>query len=91
MAVQTDKKIPILKGSGSMAASGSNSPSDFSLFFEPKSVAVIGSFREGTFGGYVAIKSLLKAGYGGRIHPVNPGYTRSVGFKGLPLGSRAPF
>ena len=90
MAVQTDKKIPILKGSGPMATSGSNSPSDFSLFFDPKSVAVIGSFREGTFGGYVAIKSLLKAGYGGRIHPVNPGYKEVLGLKVYPSVRELP-
>ncbi len=43
-------------------------------FFEPESVAVIGSFREGGFGGYVVVKSLLEAGYAGQIFPVNPGY-----------------
>ena len=43
-----------------------------SLFFEPRSVAVIGSLRQGFFGGYVAIQSLLNAGYDGKIFPINP-------------------
>ncbi|MBW2125521.1 MAG: CoA-binding protein, partial [Deltaproteobacteria bacterium] len=46
----------------------------FSSFFEPSAVAVIGSFRESIFGGYVVVKSLLKSGYAGKIFPVNPGY-----------------
>ncbi len=46
--------------------------SDVSLFFEPRSIAVIGSLREGFFGGYVVIKSLLNAGYTGKIYPINP-------------------
>jgi len=46
--------------------------SDVSLFFEPRSIAVIGSLREGFFGGYVVIKSLLNAGYSGKIYPINP-------------------
>ena len=44
------------------------------LFFEPQSVAVIGSLKEGYFGGYVVIKTLLNAGFAGRIYPVNPSY-----------------
>jgi acyl-CoA synthetase (NDP forming) len=45
---------------------------DLSLFFEPHSIAVIGSLKEGFFGGYVVIKSLLNAGYSGEIYPINP-------------------
>ncbi len=67
-----------------MAASGSNPPPDFAIFFEPRSVAIIGSFRAGAFGGYVVIKSLLKAGYGGRIYPVNPAYKEVLGIKVSP-------
>ena len=43
-----------------------------SLFFEPRSIAVIGSLKEGFFGGYVVIKSLLNAGFSGEIYPINP-------------------
>ncbi len=50
-------------------------------FFDPRSIAIIGSFREGFFGGYVIVRSLLKAGYNGRIFPVNPGYQEVHGVK----------
>lgn len=58
--------------------------SNLSLFFEPKSVAVIGSLREGYFGGYVVIKTLLNAGFKGRIFPVNPSYQKVLGLKVYP-------
>lgn len=48
-----------------------------SAFFEPESLAVVGSFKKNFFGGYVVIKSLLEAGYSGRIYPVNP-HTKHV-------------
>ena len=52
--------------------------SDLTPFFEPEGVAVIGSFKEGVFGGYVVVKSLLEAGYKGNIYPVNPGSYKEV-------------
>jgi len=55
--------------------------SALSLFFEPQSVAVVGSLREGYFGGYVVIKTLLNAGFGGKIYPVNPSYQEVLGLK----------
>jgi acyl-CoA synthetase (NDP forming) len=58
--------------------------SDLSLFFEPKSVAVIGSLREGYFGGYVVIKTMLNAGYAGKIYPVNPSYKTALGLEVYP-------
>jgi len=57
---------------------------DLSLFFEPESVAVIGSLREGYFGGYVVIKTLLDAGFKGKIFPVNPSYQEVLGLKVYP-------
>jgi acyl-CoA synthetase (NDP forming) len=55
--------------------------SALSLFFEPQSVAVVGSLREGYFGGYVVIKTLLNAEFGGKIYPVNPSYQEILGLK----------
>src|SRR4030042_4347223 len=52
-----------------------------SLFFEPRSVAVVGSLREGYFGGYVVVKTLLNAGFEGKIYPVNPSYQEALGLK----------
>jgi acyl-CoA synthetase (NDP forming) len=54
---------------------------DLSHFFEPRGVAIIGSFREGFFGGYVIVKSLLNAGYQGGIYPVNPAYREVHGLR----------
>jgi len=55
-----------------------------SRFFEPRSLAVVGSFRKNFFGGYVLVKSLLKAGYKGKIFPVNPAYKEVRGLKVYP-------
>lgn len=53
-------------------------------FFDPRSVAIVGSFREGHFGGYVIVKSLINAGYRGAIYPVNPGYKEVHGIPVYP-------
>jgi acyl-CoA synthetase (NDP forming) len=57
---------------GKKSKSERGQKTDPSLFFDPRSIAVIGSLREGLFGGYVVIKSLLNAGYSGEIYPINP-------------------
>lgn len=46
--------------------------------------------REGFFGGYVVIKSLLKAGFKGRIFPVNPSYKEIWGLKVFPSIKEVP-
>lgn len=50
-------------------------------FFEPASVAVIGSLRDGTGLGYRAIHNMLHFGFSGRIYPVNPSYSEVLGLK----------
>lgn len=62
-----------------MAHDGGDSP--LSRFFEPRGIAIVGSFREGYFGGYVIVKSLINAGYGGPVFPVNPGYQEVHGIR----------
>ena len=59
-------------------------------FFEPQSIAVIGSFRQGFFGGYVVIKSLLNAGYTGQIYPINPAYKKIFSLKVYPSIKEIP-
>ncbi len=54
------------------------------LFFEPESIAVIGSLKEGYFGGYVVVKTLLNAGFTGKIYPINPSYQEILGLKAYP-------
>lgn len=66
------------------ASSEHLSNSDLSLFFEPRSIAVIGSLKEGLFGGFVVIKSLLNAGYTGEIFPINPASRVVLGLKVYP-------
>ena len=53
-------------------------------FFDPRSIAVIGSLKEGLFGGLVVIKSLLNAGFQGEIYPVNPSYQEIRGLRVYP-------
>ena len=53
-------------------------------FFDPKTIAVIGSLKEGLFGGYVVINSLLNAGFKGEIYPVNPSYKEIGGLMVYP-------
>ena len=55
--------------------------SELSPFFEPRSVAVIGSLNEAFGLGYVAAKNLLQFGYQGRVYPVNPAYGDVHGMK----------
>jgi len=46
--------------------------SDLKAFFEPDTVAVFGSLKEGKGLGYGTIRNMLNFGYKGRIFPVNP-------------------
>ena len=73
-----------------MAGSGLERQADLALFFEPRNVAVIGSFKKGAFGGYVVIKSLSKAGYSGEVYPVNPAYQEVLGLKVYPSVGEIP-
>jgi len=57
----------------------SNNGSDLRSFFEPRSVAVIGSLSEPFGLGYVTIRNLLHFGYSGKIYPVNPSYSGALG------------
>lgn len=69
------------------SARQSHSRDDLRSFFGAQSIAIIGTFREGWFGGSVAIKSLLNAGYKGRIYPVNPTYKEVQGLRVYPAVS----
>jgi acetyltransferase len=54
---------------------------DLTPFFEPRNLAIIGSFKEGLFGGHVAIQSLKRCGFKGGIFPVNPSSREVLGLK----------
>jgi acyl-CoA synthetase (NDP forming) len=55
--------------------------SDLRAFFEPKSVAVFGSLREGLGLGYGMVRNLRQFGYSGRIYPVSPFHSEVMGMK----------
>ncbi len=67
-----------------MIRNDTTSSQDSARFFEPRSIAVIGSLREALFGGYVVVKSLVNSGYKGRIYPVNPGCKDILGIRAYP-------
>lgn len=53
-------------------------------FFKPKSIAVIGASRSPEKIGYQLLRSLIIAGYNGRIYPVNPNANEILGLKSYP-------
>jgi acyl-CoA synthetase (NDP forming) len=53
-------------------------------FFEPESVAIIGTSRTPGKGGYNIIENLVRLGYRGRIYPVNPRAEEILGFTVYP-------
>jgi acetyltransferase len=48
------------------------SPRDLSPFFAPRSIAVVGAGERATSSGGAVMQMLQRAGYGGRVVPVNP-------------------
>jgi acetyltransferase len=62
----------------------SRNGSDLWAFFEPRSVAVFGSLKDGMGLGYVLIKNILDFGFTGKLYPVNPSYSEVLGMKAYP-------
>ena len=62
----------------------SRNGSDLWPFFEPRSVAVFGSLKDGMGLGYVLIKNMLDFGFTGRLYPVNPSHNEVLGMKAYP-------
>jgi acyl-CoA synthetase (NDP forming) len=58
--------------------------SDLWAFFEPRSVAVFGSLKDGMGLGYGLIKNILDFGFTGKVYPVNPSYSEVLGMKAYP-------
>jgi len=57
---------------------------NLSVFFEPASVAILGSLSGTQAPGYVTIKHLLDFGFQGRIYPVNPSCNQVLGMEVYP-------
>jgi len=62
----------------------SNAGGDLRAFFEPGSVAVIGSLREGGGLGYTVVKNMRQFNFTGRIYPINPSVNETFGLKVYP-------
>jgi len=54
------------------------------VFFEPKSVAVVGASPKPEKLGCIVIENLINMGYPGKIYPVNPNYAEIQGLKAYP-------
>ncbi|MDD2316424.1 MAG: acetate--CoA ligase family protein [Desulfobacterales bacterium] len=56
-------------------------PSSLDGFFNPRSVAVIGASSLPGKGGHIILKNFIRAGYSGKLYPVNPSAEDILGLK----------
>ncbi len=54
---------------------------DLSVFFQPKSVAIVGASSDPKKPGNTALKNLVSMGYQGKVFPVNPREDSILGFR----------
>ncbi|MGI6387409.1 MAG: acetate--CoA ligase family protein [Desulfomonilia bacterium] len=59
-------------------------------FFNPGSIALIGASKTPGKGGNIILRNLLKAGFQGRIYPINPGADEILGMKAYARVSEVP-
>ena len=57
---------------------------DMRAFFEPESVAIFGSLRDGMGLGCGVVKNMLDYGFRGRLYPINPSGGEALGLKAYP-------
>ena len=60
------------------------------VFFEPRSIAIIGASCDPLKPGGVPVEALLKRGYAGNIYPVNPRYQELLGLPCYPSVTKIP-
>jgi len=58
--------------------------SELRPFFEPRSVAILGSLRELAGEAFAVVHNMLQWGYEGDIYPINPSYSEVLGIKAYP-------
>jgi acetate---CoA ligase (ADP-forming) len=51
------------------------------MFFDPKSIAIIGASADSTKLGYAVLSNLVSSGFGGDIYPINPTADRILGLQ----------
>src|SRR5512136_440374 len=54
---------------------------DLSVFFQPKSVAIVGASSDPKKPGNTALRNLVSMGYQGKVFPVNPREDSILGFR----------
>ncbi|MCS7096149.1 MAG: acetate--CoA ligase family protein [Nitrososphaerota archaeon] len=54
---------------------------DLNVFFNPKSIAVIGASREPGKVGYTMLRNLIEGGFPGELYPINPNAEEILGLK----------
>ena len=59
-------------------------------FFNPGSIALIGASKSSGKGGNIILRNLIKAGFEGRIYPINPGADEILGMKAYARVSDVP-
>lgn len=59
-------------------------------FFTPSSLALIGASKSPGKGGNIILRNVLKAGFTGSIHPINPTSQEILGMKSYPRVSDVP-
>ncbi len=59
-------------------------PKTVAPFFNPSSMAVIGASRSPGKGGNIILRNLLKAGFKGALHPINPTVKEILGLRAYP-------
>ncbi len=70
-----------LTGAGGPPGKARPDPITLECFFNPRSLALIGASGRPGKGGNIILRNLLKAGFKGRIHPVNPTAREILGLK----------
>src|SRR6266404_4798541 len=60
-----------------------NRARDLSPFFAPRSIAVVGAGERATSSGGAVMEMLRRAGYGGRVVPVNPKGGKIFGYESV--------
>ena len=82
----------LVRCNGSPKARKAKTPATETIdpFFNPGSFALIGASKSPGKGGNIILRNLLKAGYKGKIHPINPTAGEILGMKAYPRVSDVP-
>jgi acyl-CoA synthetase (NDP forming) len=79
-AVAVDALVRLSTGQQSGSRT-SPEPSTVDPFFNPRSLALIGASRSHGKGGNIILRNLMKAGFKGAIHPINPSGGEILGIR----------